>query len=215
MEPIIDQDAVVLFQGDSITDAGRERLDPDNLGGGYAMMAAAWFSALYPERRVSFLNRGVSGNRAKDLEQRWEDDCIALAPTWISIMIGINDTWRAFDSNDPTSTEAFEASYRNILTAVRDRLSARLILVEPFVLPEPEDRLGWREDLDPRIQVVRSLAVEFEAVLVPLDGIFAAAAERREPAYWAPDGVHPTIAGHALIAQSWLRAVKASNSLAR
>jgi len=209
MEPIIEQDAVVLCQGDSITDAGREQLNPVSLGMGYAMIAAAWFGALYPERRVTFINRGISGNRAADLEQRWDADCIALEPTWVSIMIGINDTWRAFDSNDPTSTEAYEESCRNILTATRDRLSARLILMEPFVLPVPEDRLAWREDLDPRIEVVRKLAVEFEAVLVPLDGIFAAAAERREPAYWAPDGVHPTEAGHALIAQSWLRAVKA------
>jgi len=210
MEPIIERDAVVLFQGDSITDAGREQLDPQHLGVGYAMMAAGWFGALYPERRVTFLNRGIGGNRADDLEQRWEADCLALEPTWVSIMIGINDTWRAFDSQDPTSIESYETSYRNILTATRGRLSARLILMEPFLLPVPEDRLAWRADLDPRIDVVRSLAVEFDAVLVPLDGIFAAATERREPAYWAPDGVHPTTAGHALIAQSWLRAVKAT-----
>jgi len=209
MEPIIERNALVLFQGDSITDAGRERLTPESLGCGYAMMAAGWFGSLYPELNVTFLNRGIGGNRAADLEQRWESDCIALEPAWVSIMIGINDTWRAFDSNDPTSTEAYEASCRNILTAVRDRLSARLILMEPFVLPFPEDRLAWREELDARIEVVRALAAEFDAVLVPLDGIFAAAAERREPAFWAPDGVHPTPAGHALIAQSWLRAVKA------
>jgi lysophospholipase L1-like esterase len=84
-----------------------------------------------------------------------------------------------------------------------------LILLEPFVLPVPVDRVRWREDLDPKIAVVRQLAREFHAILVPLDGIFAQASAQREPAFWAGDGVHPSNAGHALIAQSWLRAVKA------
>jgi lysophospholipase L1-like esterase len=207
---VIEDQATVLFQGDSITDAGRGRTDPNALGNGYAMIAAAWFSAKYPEKRVKFLNRGVSGNRAKDLEERWQADCLDLKPTWVSIMIGINDTWRRFDSNDPTSTEAYEKSYRTILTAVRDRLHARLILVEPFVLPFPEDRKAWRVDLDPRLAVVRRLAAEFKALQVPLDRIFAEAAQRREPGFWAGDGVHPSPAGHALIAQSWLKAVQAA-----
>lgn len=209
MEPLIDDGATVLFQGDSITDAGRGTLDPEHLGSGYAMMAATWFTAAFPEKHVTFLNRGLSGNRARDLEQRWDRDCIALKPDWVSIMIGINDTWRAFDSNDPSPTEAYEASCRAILTLTRDELGAQLILMEPFVLPVPEDRKAWRTDLDPRIRVVRALADEFNAILIPLDGIMTAAAETCAPAFWAADGVHPTPVGHALIAQSWLRAVKA------
>lgn len=209
MDPTIEDGATVLFQGDSITDAGRGALDPENLGSGYAMMAASWFSAAFPEKDVTFLNRGISGNRAVGLESRWERDCIDLKPNWVSIMIGINDTWRAFDSGDPTSTEVYEAAYRTILTRTRDALGAQLILIEPFVLPFPEDRIAWRTDLDPRIRVVRALADEFNAILVPLDGIMNAAAEKRPPVFWAPDGVHPTPVGHALIAQSWLRAVKA------
>jgi len=209
MEPIIEPGTTVLFQGDSITDAGRSALDPESLGSGYAMMAASWFSAAYPERNVRFINRGISGNRVVDLEQRWERDCLELRPDWVSIMIGINDTWRAFDSNDPTAAEAYETSYRTILTQTVDTLGSHLVLIEPFVLPFPEDRKAWRADLDPRIQIVRALANEFDAVLVPLDGIMNAAAEKRDPAFWAPDGVHPTPAGHALIAQSWLRAIKA------
>ncbi len=209
MTPLIEASATVLFQGDSITDASRGAMDPENLGSGYAMMAASWFSAAHPELNVRFLNRGISGNRVIDLEQRWDRDCIDLQPDWVSIMIGINDTWRAFDSGDPTATEAYEASYRAILTQTVEKLGANLILIEPFVLPVPEDRKAWRDDLDQRIRVVRALADTFDAVLVPLDGIMNAAGEKRDPAFWAPDGVHPTPAGHALIAQAWLRAVKA------
>ena len=205
----IEDEATVLFQGDSITDTGWNRQDPNSLGCGYAMMIGSWFSARYPEKKVTFLNRGISGNRAKDLEARWQTDCLDLKPTWVSIMIGINDTWRRYDSNDPTSTEAYEKSYRNILALAKNKLKAKFILIEPFVLPVPEDRKQWRVDLDPKIHVARTLAREFSAVYVPMDGIFAEVATRREPAYWAGDGVHPSFPGHALIAQSWLRAVGA------
>lgn len=209
MASLIEDGAVVLFQGDSITDAGRDRYDSNHLGSGYAMMAAAWFSALYPEKSVRFLNRGVSGNRTVDLQNRWQEDCLELHPSWVSIMIGINDTWRRYDSNNVTSAQDYETAYRAILEQTRERLNARLILCEPFVLPVPADREAWREDLDPKIAVVRRLAREFSALLVPLDGIFAQAAALREPAFWAGDGVHPAPEGHALIAQSWLQAVKA------
>lgn len=204
----IEEGALVLFQGDSITDAGRDRQNEGSLGQGYAMMAAAWISARYPERRLRFLNRGISGNRARDLRARWQADCLDLRPAWVSIMIGINDTWRRYDRGDPTSVEDYERDYRAILEQTA-RTGARLILLEPFVLPVPEDRVAWREDLDPRIAAVRRLAREFGARLVPLDGIFAEAATRREPAYWAADGVHPTLAGHGLIAWAWLHAVGA------
>lgn len=209
MTPLIEDNAIVLFQGDSITDAGRSRVDDADLGRGYAAMASAWFSALYPEKRVTFLNRGISGNRVQDLRARWQPDCLDLKPAWVSIMIGVNDTWRRYDSGDPTSTEAYAHDYRAILEAVRDRLHARLILLEPFLLPVPPDREAWRVDLDPKIAVARKLARAFGAVYVPLDGLFAEAATRREPAFWLPDGVHPTPAAHAFIAQAWLAAVKA------
>jgi lysophospholipase L1-like esterase len=171
-------------------------------------MAAAWFSALYPEREVRFLNRGISGNRAKDLRNRWQPDCLDLKPDIVSIMIGINDTWRRYDSNDPTPVQAYEAAYRTIVEQASNA-GAKLVLLEPFVLPVPDDRRAWREDLDPKIDVVRQLAREFKALLVPLDGLFAQAAAQRDPAFWAHDGVHPSQAGHALIAQAWLRTVGA------
>ena len=203
----IEEGSVVLFQGDSITDCGRSRQDDGDLGRGYAMMVAAWIGALYPEMQIRFLNRGISGHRVSDLQSRWQVDCVELKPDWVSIMIGINDTWRAFDRNDPTTTEAYRDSFDAILADVRNKLDARIILIEPFVLPHPADRLAWRSDLNPRIDVVRELALKYQAILVPMDGIFAEACTRREPAYWAGDGVHPSLAGHALIAQSWLQAI--------
>ncbi|MFK7692032.1 SGNH/GDSL hydrolase family protein [Paenibacillus sp. HJGM_3] len=203
------QGDVVLFQGDSITDAGRNREVGSDLGRGYAYLTAALFGAKYPEKQVQFLNRGISGNRVINLQERWQADCLDLKPTWVSIYIGINDTWRRYDRQDETSAEKFESGYRDILNRTKESLDAKLVLIEPFVVPHPEDRKTWREDLDPKIQVVRELAREYGALLVPLDGLFAAASMRAEPKYWAPDGVHPSPAGHALIAEAWLKAVEA------
>jgi acyl-CoA thioesterase I len=209
MDPLIEKRATVLFQGDSITDAGRSRDNDGDMGRGYAALVAAWFSALYPEREVTFINRGISGNRTKDLAVRWQRDCLDLKPTWVSILIGINDTWRHYDANDPTPVEEYATHYRTVLESVCETLHPALIILEPFLLPVPADRAGWRTDLDPKIAVARSLAAEFGAHYIPLDGLFAAATTKREMGFWLPDGVHPSPAGHALIAQAWLRTVQA------
>ena len=208
MSLLIEENAVVLFQGDSITDAGRSREDHTALGAGYAAMAAAWFTALYPGRNVTFLNRGIGGHHVTDLQGRWKEDCLDLKPTWVSILIGINDCGHRYSTGVEVTTEAYEAGYRDLLTQVRDRLAARIVICEPFLLAHPE-RLNWREDLDPKIGAARALAREFADVFIPFDGLFAQACTAQEPAFWAPDGVHPTAPGHALMAQAWLRGVGA------
>lgn len=200
---------IILFQGDSITDWGRNYEDPSSLGVGYALMIASRLGLQFPEKKLTFINRGISGNRVTDLQRRWDKDCLELKPTVVSIYIGINDTWRHFDSGEETTAAQFEASYRDLIERTKKATNAKLILIEPFVLPVPEDRKGWRQDLDPKIHVVRELAREYGALLVPLDGLFAAASVKAEPAYWAPDGVHPSPAGHALITDAWLRTVGA------
>ncbi|MEN6314819.1 MAG: SGNH/GDSL hydrolase family protein [Clostridiaceae bacterium] len=196
---------IVLFQGDSITDAGRSREDDSLLGNGYPMMIRAWYSSRFIEDHAVFLNRGISGNRVKDLLIRLENDFIDLKPTWVSILIGVNDCWRRYDRNDPTSAEEFEERYRKLLTELKQNLDAKIILCEPFLLHVTAEKASWREDLDPKIKVVRKLAKEFNTLLVPLDSVFSQAAQKRSPEFWSADGIHPTAAGHALIARTWLK----------
>lgn len=199
--------STILFIGDSITDAGRSREDETQLGNGFVNLLNAQLRFQYPQSDLTILNQGISGNRVIDLRNRWKTDCLDLQPNILTIFIGINDTWRRYDSNDPTSAAEFEKNYRIILEEARAKTNAKIILMEPFVLPTPLDRIAWREDLDPRIQVTRDLAAEFNTLLVPLDEIFASAARQNgNPAYWAADGVHPTPAGHALIAYHWYAA---------
>lgn len=201
---------IVLFQGDSITDAGRDRRAADSLGAGYAMVAAGWFQATHPSMCVRFMNMGVSGDRVKDLQARWQSDCLGLRPTWVVILIGINDTWRRYDSDDPTSVEAFRTGYRDLISRTRSGIDARIVMMEPFLLHVRPGQERWREDLDPKIAVVRELAAEAGAILVPLDRLFAEACRVQPPSFWAADGVHPTPAGHALIARAWLEAMGAA-----
>jgi len=203
---LIKDGMTVLFQGDSITDCGRND-DSFGMGLGYVMRVASDFTVKFPHLNVKFINRGIGGNRVCDLVARWDEDCIALKPDIVSILIGINDVWRRYDNNDSTTVENFKAQYHDILTRTKRETNAQIIICEPFVLPCPDDRIKWREDLDPKIQAVRELAREFGAIYIPLDGIFAAASTRQASEVWANDGVHPTPAGNALIADAWLKAV--------
>ncbi|QCB94045.1 SGNH/GDSL hydrolase family protein [Cellulomonas shaoxiangyii] len=199
----------VLLTGDSITEWGRDRDDPTSLGHGYAGVVAALAGARLPEHDLEFLNRGVGGDTARLLRERWDVDGLALEPTVVSVLIGVNDTWRRFAGGTVTTAEEYEEHLRAVLTSARERLDARLVLIEPFVVPVTPEQHLWRADLDPRIAVVRRVAAELRAVLVPADGLVAAAAVRTSPERWAYDGVHPTPAGHGLLAEAWLSAVGA------
>ena len=134
----------VLFQGDSVTDAGRIRENPADLGQGYPQYAAGLLQKRYPEISWEFINRGIGGNRTGDLLARWRTDCIDLQPDLVSILIGINDTWRTFDQNDPTSVERFEENYRRLLEDVQAHTHAKILMLEPFVLRDTLDKDAWR-----------------------------------------------------------------------
>lgn len=186
----------VVFVGDSITDCGR-RTDPEGLGTGYVRILAG----LIDEPVV---NAGMSGDRAVDLRRRWSTDVIAHAPDMLTVYVGINDTWRRYDSGDPTTAEDFERDYRAMLQSAVDLAAPRLILIEPFVAPVTHEQRFWHEDLDPKRSVVAALAAEFDAAFVPLQRLVTAAIQNRDAADVAADGVHPTPFGHRLIADAWL-----------
>ncbi|MFH1496495.1 MAG: SGNH/GDSL hydrolase family protein [Verrucomicrobiota bacterium] len=200
----IQPDDTFLFYGDSITDCGRDRGNLANLGGGYVNQINARLGLACASPALRVINTGISGNRIYDLETRLEADLLAHKPSVVTFLIGINDVWRRYDRDLLSPAADFAAAYHRVLTRIQSELKPQLVLMEPFLLPVPEDRRKWREDLDPKITVVRDLAVEFGADLIPLDGLFAAAACRAPAAFWLPDGVHPSPAGHALIADAWL-----------
>jgi acyl-CoA thioesterase I len=199
--------STIVFQGDSITDAGRDYWDVDDLGAGYVAMVAERFSAMQPGSDVVFLNRGVSADRIRDLKERWQEDCLDLKPDVVSILVGINDVFGGLYWGEAVSLESFEVDYASILELTRKDLDVQLVLMEPFLLPVSEEVLPVMAEVDSMTRVVRKLAREFGAVLVPLSSIFKKATKRKPPEFYSLDGVHPTRAGHELIAHSWLENV--------
>lgn len=194
----------LVFAGDSITDSGRDRDDAASLGDGYVRLIA---QAVGDD--VMVVNKGISGDRAVDLAARW-DDVLAAQPDVLTVYIGVNDMWRRFDSDDPTSVEDFEATVTQLLEAARAAGVERFVLVEPFFVPVGKGQAAWLDDLDPKRAAVRRLAERFDATLVPLHDRVGAAAETHGAAAIVPDGVHPTPQGAALIADAWLAASSAA-----
>lgn len=202
----------ILFIGDSVTDAGRNRLKSKDLGKGYPKMVAGMLQALYPELQLTFLNRGISGNKVDDLEKRWQKDCIDLEPDIVSILIGINDTWHRVGQRN-FGTEAafrqFEHIYRILLQQISEQTDAKIVMMEPFLLHYPEDRREWRIDLDPRREIIAKLANEFAIHYIQLDELLNEQAKRTGAQFLTgKDGIHPTLAGHRTIARAWLGIVE-------
>lgn len=205
---------VILFQGDSITDGARGRNDDPNHihGHSYAYIVAAKLGRKYAEARPLFINRGISGNRVSDLYARWNEDAISLKPDVISILIGVNDAWRIVNNEPTGATDRFERAYRHLLEETKEVLpKAQLVLCEPFIVKAGatvERWKQWTELIGNYQSIVRQLASEFGAIHVPIQEALNEACLRAEAAYWVWDGVHPTTAGHDLIAKQWLKAVK-------
>lgn len=204
---LIQSNSLVLFQGDSITDAGRNRAVSEDLASGYAGKAAALFAQQHPDMGVRFLNRGISGNRSVDMLARWQADCMDLKPDVVSILIGINDTWRRYDSNLPTTAKEYSENFEAALKQTKE-LGARIVIIAPFLLPA-EDKIHWRkEDLDEKQAACKALAERYADAYLPMDAIFQEYLAAHPNAVCSEDGVHPNDLGAQIIAEHWVRLVE-------
>lgn len=210
---IIQPNSKLVFIGDSITDCGRARPIGEglgeSLGRGYVSLVDALLEATYPERHIRVINVGSSGNTVRDLDKRWTTDVIDLAPNWLSVMIGINDVWRQYDS--PRQPEIavpigeYEVTYRRVLDRVRPAL-AGLVLMTPFYI-ESNKADAMRATMDGYGAVVKGLAADYDAVFVDTQAAFDTVLAHRYAATLAWDRVHPGFAGHMVIARAFLNAV--------
>jgi len=205
---------VVLFQGDSITDASRDKNRGNNandvraLGTGYALFTASQLLAERADPGLKVYNRGISGNKVFQLAERWEADCLALKPNVLSILIGVNDIWHTLDGKYKGTVEIYERDYRALISRTQQALpGVKLVICEPFVLRCGAVKDTWFPEFDGYRAAARRVATEFHAIFVPFQAMFDKAAKNAPPDYWAGDGVHPTIAGAGLMAQTWLAVV--------
>lgn len=200
----------ILFQGDSITDCGRDRADIHNLGDGYPKFSAELIKSAHPETDFEFINLGISGNQTKDLVDRLQSDFIDIQPDLVSIHIGINDTWHRAAERNWLGNDVFEAQYRKVLSEIKEKTNAKILIIEQFLLPV-EDKLYFREDLNGKIDITRKLAREFSDFFIPLDGLMAQAAVDKGADHWSDDGVHPNENGAKFIAAYYADAFKKIN----
>jgi lysophospholipase L1-like esterase len=209
------KDDVVLFQGDSITDWGRDKnqTTPNNtssLGSGYVLQCAAGLLLDNPDKNLKCFNKGISGNKAFQLIDRWQTDCLDLKPNIVSIMVGVNDYWHTITSGYKGTVDVYHADYRKLITQTKQALpGVSIIIGEPFGLKgvkAVDDT--WYPTFDTYRQAARDIADEFGAAFIPYQAVFDKALELAPANYWSIDGVHPSVAGTALMAQAWLKAVK-------
>lgn len=180
----------LLFQGDSITDAGRDRSDYHNLGFGYPLYAAELIRENHKDLDIEFIDLGISGDQTKDLVARLQKDFLDINPDVVSIMIGVNDTWHHASDRSWITDELFESNYRTVLSAIKEKTNAKIIMIEQYLLPN-EEKNYFREDLNGKIDITRKLAREFADVYIPTDGILAKALIDNPSEYFSEDGVHP------------------------
>jgi len=205
---------VVLFQGDSITDAGRNKKqelanNAWSFGVGYANHIGSWLLEEMPAQDLTIYNRGISGNKVYQLADRWEKDCLDLNPNVLSILIGVNDYWHKRNNNYDGTPEVYENDLRALINRTKEAIpNLKLVICQPFILTGTSavDE-SWVEPFSAYQTSAKKISDEFGAIWVPFQEAFDRAIELAESTYWAADGVHPTMAGAQLMAKTWLEAL--------
>lgn len=203
----------ILFQGDSITDCGRDRNNFYGMGGGYPNLVKAALGFDCPDE-YEFINRGISGDRIVDVYARIKKDFINLKPDYASILIGVNDTWHEVNIENGVDTAKFEKIYSMLIEEIFEALpNLKLFLIAPYVLEgsgtcnteeNPNKWEVFKSDVEAKAMVVKKLAEKYNLPLVELQPEFDNACKLAPNDYWAYDGVHPTACGHELIKRLWI-----------
>lgn len=207
--------STILFQGDSITDAGRNRKETGynnagGLGSGYAMLAASQLLLSHAGLDLKIYNRGISGHKVYQLAERWDEDCIDMKPDVVSILIGVNDIWHKLGGHYDGTVEIYRRDYIALLERTKKAMpDVKLIIGEPFGVrgvQAVDD--SWYPEFYEYQKAAREIALQFDAQFIPYQAVFDEAQLRAPAAYWTGDGVHASLAGAALMAEAWLRMVE-------
>lgn len=202
--------ATVEFIGDSITDGGRARTGHDynhTMGQSYAFVLAATLGNRLAERNLTFLNRGISGNRVLDLQARWPKDVLDVKPDLLSILVGVNDTFWARGETLAQFQQVYDQLLRTTIAALPH---TKIVLGEPFLLPVGRFKADYPAKLAAlakRQKIVAQLAAKYHLPLIRYQDVFNAALRRAPADHWSWDGVHPHYAGHGLMAEAWIKSV--------
>ena len=205
----------ILFQGDSITDSGRNKEDNGfnttrALGSGYPLLAGAELLEKFSGSNLKIYNKGISGNKVFQLAERWDKDCLDIKPDILSILIGVNDIWHKLNGQYNGTVEIYKRDYIALIERTKKALPMmKLIICEPFAVrgvKAVDDK--WYPEFYGYQKAARDIAEQFGAIFIPFQTIYDEAQKQAEGSYWTSDGVHPTLAGAQLMAHAWLRTIK-------
>ncbi len=203
----------LLMIGDSITDCERNRPIGEGLfgalGKGYVSLVDGLLQATYPQARIRVINMGTGGNNVRDLQARWQTDVVDLQPDWLSVMIGINDVWRQFDSPWQTewhvSLDEYQRTLKTLVATTRPSVKG-MIMLTPYVL-EPNRADPMRRMMDDYGAVVQQIATNHDAICINTQAAFDAVLAHLHPMALAWDRIHPTLTGHMVLARAFLQAI--------
>ena len=202
-----------MFIGDSVTDCERAKPEGEGsfgaLGKGYVSFVDGLLQAVYPGLGIRVVNKGFSGNTIRDLRARWEEDVIAQKPDWLSIMIGINDVWRQYDAPSVKEWHVYLDEYEETLWKLVTKTKPyvkEIVLMTPFYL-EDNEQDPMRRSMDRYGQAVKKIAEENKCLFVDTQAAFNVILKDIYPAAIAWDRVHPSTAGHMVLARAFLKVI--------
>lgn len=203
----------LVFIGDSVTDMGRNQpvaqglFDP--LGKGYPAIVNGYLNGVHPEEHIHVINVGTSGNTVRHLKERWQRDVIDLKPDWLSILIGINDVWRQFDSpeqhEEQVMLDEYEATLEELVSRTRPLVKGMVVMSPYYIEADPADRMRAR--MDEYGAAARRVAERHQAIYVDLQQVFNQLLEHQHSTYYAWDRIHPNVPGSTAMAKAFLNAV--------
>ncbi len=202
----------ILFQGDSITDAGRSRDYDSVVGTGYPLLVKASLGYENPGG-YEFINKGVSGDRIVDVYARIKRDIINYHPDVMSLLIGVNDVWHDVLFQNGVDADKYFRIYDMLISEIREALpDIKIMIMEPFVLRASATDEKWDlfdEEVKKRAKMARKITKKYSLPFIELQAGFDALSEKTSESYWLGDGVHPTPMGHEYIKRKWLEAFRA------
>lgn len=196
----------IVMIGDSITDAGRREIEPP-YGVGYMTLVRSFVTALYPPLGLTWENRGIGGDTVRHLDARWTADVVDERPDVLTVMIGINDVWRAFGDNphEAVPDDEYRATLTRLVCAAQETADLDLYIGSPYMI-EADRNDPMRAAMDARGAIAREVAAEVGATFIDVQAAFDRALASTDHTDWADDRIHPNQPGHAVIAIAFLRA---------
>lgn len=210
---LFEKKARLVMTGDSVTDCGRpyeaKAGTPWSHGDGYVNLVYAFLTALYPEKQIMVINTGKSGNTIVELEDRWQEEVLALKPDWISVLIGVNDVWRQFDGQleqcSIVDKETFRKKYEGLIQQTLPQVKG-MILMGPFMIEENKEQ-PMRKMVEEYAEVARTLAEKYDLLYIDLQKKMNKFLESLSSYHISQDRVHPNIKGHMIIAKAFMDAI--------